>query len=69
MTDLLALHAELVAMSDPMYGVMREFRWCQAQCDALETETLQSGAMPGEFEIRLMFRGNWPSMRLTPLLL
>lgn len=52
-------------------SISRMFAELEARCQELERQALESGAMPGEFRVRLMFVRNLdsPGARMRPVLL
>ena len=53
---LAALHRQIMEISNPTAMALRRVRWCEAREEYLRNLALESGAMPGDFRIDLVFR-------------
>ena len=57
------------ALSDPIFPIVRLAKALDLEAQRIELDALASGAMPGEFRVRLMYRRHGLGSRLSAVLL
>lgn len=68
MSTLSEMYVAACMASDPLLSTMRAANHAGVRAQQLENSTLESGAMPGDFKVMLVYRLGSMTGTLTPVL-